>query len=161
MQMNLRGLKKRITQSDALQTKLKVTENLELCITNPSGRDHLVVTGKTNVVHEKMKFTLDAVVKIGEETYHVGDYIRFVWHNPYEVMGPPDYVKNEVVGKINAFYFDEAMPWIGLGIDAHYREYGTQTPFAQLKERVFLPAQMQHFPEKLSEEEYLRYVSQK
>lgn len=159
--MNLRGLKKRITQSDILQTKLKVTENLELCVTNPSGRDHLVFTGKTKVVHEKMEFTLDAIVKIGEETYHVGDYIRFVWQNPFEVMGPPEYVKNEVIGKINAFYFDEGIPWVGLGIDAYHREYGAHTSFIRSKERIFLPQQIQNFPEKLTEEEYKRYLQHK
>ena len=158
---DLRGIEKLITQSDELQTKLKVTENLEFCVTNPSGLHHLVCRGATKVVRDKIELTLEATLKMGEETYYVGDYIRFVWHNPYEIYGPPDYEKNEAIGKINAFYFDDERAWVGLNIDAHYREYGTNTPFNKLKHEVFTPQQIKPSSEKLTEEEYQKYLHQK
>lgn len=156
--VGLKNLKQRILPpKDQFETRLKVTDGLELKVISPGQHEHLIFKKKTIIKENGAELTLDAYVALQEEIYYVGDYLRFVWHNPYEIYGPPDYVKNEVVGKINAFYFNAVENGILFHLDAYYREYGSQTPFTTSKESFYNPKSIKH-PEKLSEDEYTKFL---
>ncbi|MBI4440931.1 hypothetical protein HY639_02075 [Candidatus Woesearchaeota archaeon] len=152
------NINKRIVKKDRLVTVMKVTDGLQLHVTEPSGREHLAFSNKTRIKRDGMKLTLDATLTMGDVKYHIGDYLRFVWYNHVEVKGPDEYYKNEICGRLDSILFQEDENWVLFTLDpSHCREYGSRAAFGTAT-HAYDPEYIRSV-EKLSYKEYKKIIA--